>query len=201
MDPNSLLTIPEQIVRKLRKEIHSGKFATGEALREVQLAERFGVSRGPVRHAMFQLTKEGLLESKPNVGVKVAQKPGPEVYKLIVSMRLELELFVLHRIGNRLSDFDYDVLDTILENLKKACLENDVDTVFEYDFYFHEFLIKKFGDDHILDLWRSIISRMMMQYSCLEELMDSYKEHKDILDAIRSGKTEVLEDLLRLNIQ
>jgi DNA-binding GntR family transcriptional regulator len=59
----------EQITDRLREDIFSGRLAEGERLQEAKLAERFGVSRGPIREALAQLTQEGLLEAKPNRGV------------------------------------------------------------------------------------------------------------------------------------
>src|SRR5215472_4225062 len=65
-------SLREQVAAHVRRDVLSGHLETGERLREVELAERFGVSRGPVRDALLQLTHEGLLVLQPHCGAKVA---------------------------------------------------------------------------------------------------------------------------------
>ena len=64
----SVQTIHEQISDQLRSEILSGRFRPHEPLREVHLAKRFGLSRGPIRHALQQLV------TCCDKGVRVAKK-------------------------------------------------------------------------------------------------------------------------------
>jgi DNA-binding GntR family transcriptional regulator len=69
-------TIREQVAAHLRYAVLSGDLGEGEALREQPLARHFGVSRGPVRDALLQLTQEGLLVAEQNCGVRV-RRPDP----------------------------------------------------------------------------------------------------------------------------
>jgi DNA-binding GntR family transcriptional regulator len=201
MRKSPVLTIPDQIVNQLRKDIYSGEYATGQPIKEVELSQRFGVSRGPVRHALLQLTKEGLLESKANVGVKVAEQPNPEVFDLIVKLRHEIETSTMKKIFRKIDEDDLKDLHDILEEMKKACEDGDVNTVFELDFCFHEFFIRKYGEPHVSELWHSIISRMMMKYSRFDNLIESYEEHREILEAIEARDQKTVLKLLKQNIQ
>lgn len=201
MKTNNVLTIPDQIVNQLRKDIYSGQYAQGEAIKETELSQRFGVSRGPVRHALLQLTKEGLLESKPNVGVKVAEQPKPEVFDLIVKLRHDIESSTMKKIFFDLGSDELKDLYEILEEMKKSCQEEDVNTVFEIDFSFHEYFIKLYDDNHISELWHSITSRMMMKYSRFDNLIESYEEHLAILKAIEQKDLKTTLRLIKSNIQ
>src|SRR5947209_10403977 len=80
---SSIQSMREQITNRLREDILSGRLAEGERLHEAKLAKRFGVSRGPIREVLAQLTHEGLLEAKPNCGVKVAASDSESVRDLI----------------------------------------------------------------------------------------------------------------------
>lgn len=74
---SSAAPVPEplykpDIVRRMLLAIFSGKARAGERLREVELAEQFGVSRTPVREALQEMASIGLVELKPNCGAVVA---------------------------------------------------------------------------------------------------------------------------------
>src|SRR6516165_9050297 len=85
----------KQVADHLRRDVLSGELPSGERLREVELAERFGVSRGPVRDALLQLAQEGWLTLEPHCGAKVAG-PAPEfLLPLIRAQRRMVEAFAL----------------------------------------------------------------------------------------------------------
>jgi len=66
------LTSVERALETLREEILRGALSAGDRLAEVELAERLGVSRTPVREALSRLSAEGLVELAPNRGARVA---------------------------------------------------------------------------------------------------------------------------------
>lgn len=194
-------TLPEQIAARLQREVLSSKLKPGDPLRETDLSERFGVSRGPIREAFRQLTQQGLLVLEPNKGVRVAQNPSVEVRPLVVQLRRKIETFVLDSIFERITADDLAVWDDILADIKAACESNDVDALTEHDLRFHQAIIQSHDDKDLFTLWQPIMMRMLMHYNRLDDIMESYREHKRILDAIHSGqKAEAIRDL-EANIQ
>ena len=71
--PRPTLTLPEQIAEDVARGILSGVVAPGERLSEIALAARYGVSRGPIRDAIRELTRSGLTKMSPRRGAFVAQ--------------------------------------------------------------------------------------------------------------------------------
>lgn len=194
-------TIPEQIVEQLRRDILSGALAEDTALREKELSERFGVSRGPVRHALLQLTKEGLVVATPNVGVRVAHHPSDKVLTLVIDIRRRIEAFALDSFLREMKPADLDRLDAILVLLRRACEEDDISTVEEQDMAFHRTIVSRYGDKHLLDLWQTVVARMMLRYTRFSELIESFNEHKTILEAIKAGDRKQALKALHDNIQ
>ena len=194
-------TIPEQVTDRLRREILSGKFQPGQPLREQKISTRFGVSRGPIREALRQLTQQGLLVLEPNKGVRVAQYLSESVRPLTVELRRKIELFVLESIFDEITPEGLTAWTHILADIKVACEAGDTASLVDHDLHFHQAIIQSHDDKALFALWQPIALRMLMQYNRFDDLMDSYREHQTILDAIRSGDKAASLAALEANIQ
>ena len=194
-------TIPEQIAARLRQEILSGILKPGQPLREQEVSDQYQVSRGPIREAFRQLTQQGLLVLEPNKGVRVAQYPSASVRPLIVELRRKIEAFVLDSIFEQITEDDIANWEGILADIKDACEKGDVEALVNHDIRFHQAIIQRHDDKELVALWQPVVLRMLMQYNRFNNLVDSYQEHKWILDAIREGnKAEAIKQLTA-NIQ
>ena len=195
-------TIREQIVDRIRDQVVAGDFEPGQPLREVELAERFGVSRGPIREAFLRLAQEGiLLAYEPNRGVTVSPPPKPENREVVVSLRRQLETTVAKRGLRKLEAEDIDVLSSRLRELRAACEAKDAAAVARCDLAFHETLLLQCGGHDFLPIWKWLCSRMLMAYGRLESFGAIYREHKSIVEAIRSGRWIEVKRALEANIQ
>ena len=190
----------EQIAEEIRSDVLSRKLSKGSSLREEALAQRFGVSRIPVRDALLQLTQEGLLVAQPNRGVKVATLPDDEMQPLLVRLRQEIEEFALDLMFERNEKVPRARLKRILRALKEACKAGDPAQVVPCDMAFHRFIIDQANCPKLLPIWLPIVSRMMLHYSRLSEWMDSYREHEAIAQAIFCGNSKEARRLLLANI-
>lgn len=195
-------TIPEQIAARLRQDILIGILKSGQPLREQDLSERFGVSRGPIREVFRQLSQQGLLVTEPNKGVRVAEQPSSSVRPLVVELRRMIETFVLASIFDRITEENIANLEAILADIKVACEQGDTASLVEHDLRFHRTIIQSHDEKDIFTLWQPITLRMLMQYNRFGgDLMESYYEHKRILEAIRQGDKAAALEALVANIQ
>lgn len=201
--PNGTIfrSIPEQIVTQLRLDILSGVLAAGQPLREADLAESFNVSRGPVREVLRMLTQEGLLVATPNKGVTVANRPSSEARSLIVNLRTTIETYSLAQLFDHITDKDIAEWEGNLEALRRACIHGDTAQLVEQDLQFHGSILRSHDDHEIYSLWLPIAHRMLIHYDRHGDLMESYSEHKRILDAIKDGNCEGALKALDDNIQ
>ena len=193
-------TLPEQIAAQLRQEVLSSKLKPGDPLREQDLSQRFGVSRGPVREAFRQLSQQGLLVLEPNKGVRVAQNPSVTVRPLVVRLRRQIEVFVIEGIFGQVTAEDLASWEAILADIKSACERGDVDALTEHDLRFHAAIVRSHQDRDLFALWQPIAMRMMMRYQRHDDIMESYREHRRILDAIRAGDKDETIRALESNI-
>jgi len=103
-------TTPDLIADTLREEILRGAVAPGQALRQEELAERFGVSRLPVRDALLRLEAQGLVHVYPNRGAFVISLSADEVRE-IYDLRILLEGDIIERAVPRMSAEDWRRID------------------------------------------------------------------------------------------
>jgi len=192
-------TIREQVVTHLRHAVLSGELGEGEALREQPLARQFGISRGPIRYALLQLTQEGLLVAEQNRGVRV-RRPDPAIRSLVVGLRRKIESFAL----SGLCRHGAEALSFFAENLalfQAACRRGEMTEVVEHDMAFHRHIVENGGGADLVAVWVPVVTHMMLPYSRHRDLMDSYREHEAVVEALRRGDEAAALECLLTNIQ
>ena len=93
------------------------------------------------------------------------------------------------------------ILENVGEQLRIACVANDMPSVVQYDMAFHRAIVEGCGGEEMSAIWLPIVVRMMMHYTRHKELMESYREHLAIIDAIRSNDKEKAVWALETNIR
>lgn len=193
-------SVREQVTDRLREEILLGKFEAGEALREIPLAERFQVSRGPVRDALLQLSQEGLLDSVPNRGVRVGKVWDQKLIPVMAKTRFDLESFAISElIANRPEEF-FDNIRHNLRLFKLACEDGEMPAVVHLDLQFHRLLLRQCGHVGLESVWLPLLGGLRLPYWRHKLLTESYHEHKQIADAIEQGGGAEATAALKKNI-
>ena len=173
----------DSITNVIRRDLMSGKFKCDEPIREQKLAARFGISRGPVRDALMQLTQEGVLEYQPNKGVRVSSLLTDEERDVVVTMRLELEMYCLEKFIPNASEEDFENISVLLERLKNACEVASLPEVAESDLALHRYWVAQ-ASPHLESTWLGLSVRMIMKYSRLENYDQAIEEHSRIVEAL-----------------
>ena len=106
-------TLREKIVEEIRTKILDQELISGMRIIEEDLAEEFGVSRGPIREALRQLEQEGMIEYKRNAGCSV-RKVTLEDIKEIYMLSSNYEIMAVQSYDGNFSDEDIKRMDTIL---------------------------------------------------------------------------------------
>ena len=170
-------------------------------MREGKLAKRFGVSRGPIRDVLLQLTQEGLLISKPNCGVRVGDSLDEPTQPLIIQLRQTIEVFALEEAFESLDEEAIKHMEEMVENLRIPCETGNLAEIVEHDMAFHRYILELTGNEKLIAIWLPIVQRMMLHYTRHGDIMENYKEHAGILKAIREKNLKRAVKALKQNIQ
>jgi len=189
----------EQITDTLRLEVLSGEWSNNTPVREHTLAERFGVSRGPIRDALLQLSQEGVLIYRPNKGVRVNTPPTKDERQLLQSIRREMEAFCLKQCIEKLTETDDEHLQGILSDLSSACDQGDLSAITNYDLALHRYLVRR-ASEELETIWLSITSRVLMDYSRIDRFDEILAEHTAIVETVRKRDYKAAKKALNANI-
>ena len=187
--PSSLrraTTTPDLVADTLREEILRGVLAPGQPLRQEELAERFGVSRLPVRDALLRLEAQGLVHVYPNRGAFVISLSAEEVRE-IYEMRILLEGDLLERAVPRMTADHWRRIDAAhAESTRSA---NGPDWV-EGDWRFHRALYEPADRPRQLatiDQLRGTVARYWTVRSALPGRSSEWlADHDAIVEACRA---------------
>ncbi|MBU2880712.1 GntR family transcriptional regulator [Psychrosphaera sp. B3R10] len=196
-----ILSVKDQIAEQIRSDIIAGDLAPNTKLNEKELAERFGLSRGPIRDVILQLTKEGLLISKNNCGASVNSILDPKLQKLMIKLRREIEVFAIEQLKDKLTANDVADLESILDELQEAFERNDYTEVTKIDISFHNYLIHKAGGDELVNIWYPYVMRMRLNYKRITTGEECVNEHRVILDALKDGDISAATKAIKANIK
>ncbi len=178
-------TVAEQVANVLREAIADGSLAAGTALRQDDLALRFGFSRMPIRDALRQLDAEGIVQIHPTKGAHVASMDATEIRE-IFALRDLLESEALSLSIPALGD---DKLDEAAEVLARIDAEPDVARWGVLNRTFHLALYSACGNARLLSLIEAHHNAadryVRMLLSSLDYRGVSQAEHRDLLAACR----------------
>jgi DNA-binding GntR family transcriptional regulator len=199
----------DQIAAVIRSSIASGTLRPRTHLLEVQIAREMETSRIPVREALMQLEREGLVVRQPNRGTFVADVT-EEMVREVASLRGLLEGFAGTLAVKRLTSEDFQRLEMMAKEMLAAARLGNFSRVVECDFQFHSYIVHAAGHDLLEDMWRSMDGKIRVYLSATNlmyaELKSIVRGHVAILEALRrrdprkAGKvmSEHIEEVLNL---
>ena len=125
---------------RIKQAIITLAFPPDSPIVEVQLAERLGISKTPLRAALMQLEREGLVVSVPYKGSRVAPITLQRISQLY-QLREAIELYAVREGIKSGTDADFDALEQILQRQEQAVSVKDYDAANVLDGQFHRYLV------------------------------------------------------------
>lgn len=197
-------TLRERILETIRDAIITGSMKPGEKVAEPELAERFGISRTPIREAFRQLESEGYLKVIPRKGAVVAaftQKDVEEFY----AIKSILEGYAARKACERMAEKDIEKLEHVNDKLRHLAGDGDVKHFFKIHNDFHDLFLRAAGNDKLYELISSLVDRFqrlrLASLSLPGRMSMSVGEHEKIIDAFRRRNADEAEHLVRKNAE
>lgn len=193
-------TLREKILETIRDAILKGTLKPGEKVAEPELAERFGISRTPIREAFRQLESEGYLTVIPRKGAVVTALSEQDVQEFY-AIKSILEGYAAELAASRLTEKEIEKLEAINERLKTLAKEGDVKAFFRVHNEFHELFLKASGNSKLYELIQQLglkFNRLRMASLSVAGRMEiSVAEHDNLLKAFRKHDGSMAEDLVK----
>ncbi|HEX7548624.1 MAG TPA: GntR family transcriptional regulator [Candidatus Methylomirabilis sp.] len=192
VSPIAFRTIAEQIAGSIREAIAQGRIPPAARLLELSLAREMGTSRAPVREALSQLEREGLVVKEPNRGARVVELT-EEMVREVASLRGLLEGFAASLAAERLTPTEFKTLDAILLDMDGAAQQGEYARLVELDYQFHAFICRASGHRTLYETWTVISGKVRLYLSTTNlmyrDLKAVVRGHGEILAALRSRDT------------
>ncbi len=184
----------------LEEDIATGRIGPGERLDEVSLAERFGVSRTPIREALLQLAAAGLIEIRRHRGA-IVSSPDPKRMIEMFEVMAELEALCGSLAARRMTDIQERELRAALESCENAAKLGDTDAYYYENERFHRAIYAASGNDFLIAqtyaLHRRLAPYRRLQLRVRNRLKTSQAEHTAIVAAITGGEADLAAQRLR----
>lgn len=200
---NSIKPIRDVVYEYLRTAIINGLIKPGERLVEKEYAEKFNISRTPVREALRKLEIEGLVENIPRKGDIVKGIDLKDMLE-IFAIRQALEPLIVKTAIENLTQDDIVNLQEIVDKMDSSSHNNDTETLLNAFQAFNDILItasKMPRLSAILSQLKDYLSRFRtISLSNDNRRIEAINEHKEILQAIMRGDNENVEQLVATHL-
>jgi phosphonate utilization transcriptional regulator len=190
LQSSSLTSVVQQ---EIERAILQGEYEPGSKLIEATLAEKMGVSRGPVREAFRILEEAGLVRNEKNRGVFVRDIPIGEAVE-IFDLRAAMDELVGRKLATSITPAQLKEVKALVDGMEKAVKANDARAYHMLNLKFHDRLVEIAGNSKLTGFYRKLIKELsLFRRLNLADgwlLPISASEHRQIIKAIASGDPE-----------
>ena len=182
-------SLTSRVQAAIEHMIMNGELRGGDKVNEINLSEKFGTSRGPLREACRALAQEGLLVAIPNRGVFVREidlREALEVY----DVRSALDELMGRLIAERATDAQVKELYGLIDTMDRAAAERDLELYYPANLEFHNRLLAYANNQRLERLYKSLIKELhlfrrkgLLQ---LGSMRISNEEHRQIVQTIEA---------------
>ncbi|MCL1925671.1 MAG: GntR family transcriptional regulator [Syntrophorhabdaceae bacterium] len=194
-------TLRERIVSTIRSAITNGQLKPGSRIAETEFAERFGISRTPIREAFRQLETEGFITVQPRKGAIVASFSAQDISNFY-DLKAILEGYAARLATMTLTEDEIDRMDAINKMMNAALAKKDFRKVVDLHNEFRDIFLHTAGNDRLQQIVRTMTAQFQRYRVILAvpgKMEGSVEQHKEILEAFRKRDPALAEKLVQKN--
>ena len=191
---NEYLPLRDVVFNTLRQAILRGELKPGERLMEIQLANKLGVSRTPIREAIRKLELEGLVLMIPRKGAEVAQITEKNMQD-VLEVRKALEELSVQLACERITPEQVEEMKMAAEDFRKVLKSGDVTKIAEADVKFHDIIFA--ATNNLREQMYRFRVEYLKQKECYPQLLE---EHDKLIALISGGEVEEACELMGCHI-
>nr|BFD87110.1 GntR family transcriptional regulator [Streptomyces sp. Xyl84] len=193
----------DQVANALRAALIAGELRPGVVYSAPTLAADLGVSATPVREAMLDLTREGLVEAVRNKGFRITEVTERELDEYI-EIREMIEVPTIGRVTAVVGTEQLEPLRSLAEEIVKGARRHDLIAYLEADRRFHLGLLGLVGNRHLVHVVDDLRKRSRLYgLTALDvsgRLVESAEEHLELLDLMLAGDAEGAQACMRRHL-
>ena len=193
----------ERVADALRAALIAGELLPGQVYSAPALATRFGVSATPVREAMLDLAKEGLVDTVPNKGFRVTAVSEQQLDEY-THIRSLIEIPTVVELATTADPVSLEALRPAAREIVQAAVAGDLIAYVEADTRFHLGLLALAGNAHLVEVVGDLRKRSRL-YGLTPlvksgRLLASAEEHLELLDALVARDEEAVRSVMTRHI-
>lgn len=194
----------EVAYERLKDAIKYAELQPGEPLSETRISETLGISRTPVREALQQLAKEGLVQIVPGRAITI---PSPSVQDVfaVVHVRSLLEPELVRLVSESASGRDLKDLWAALEAMEAAVEDGDRAAWSHADTDFHDILSElcpnKLLGQLVLEMRNRMHHLTIDSQTSASRIRECTQEHREVVEAIASHESRHAEDTMQHHLE
>ncbi|MGW0335109.1 GntR family transcriptional regulator [Streptomyces sp. NPDC003011] len=181
--------VRERVLATLRQEIIAGRLGPGDRLVERELAERFGVSRVPVREAIRALVAEGFVHFETPRRTVVRRLTPADVRELF-ELREALEVYAAGLAAARATPEELAEVEELLAQATTATEAGDAEAITDINSRLHDRIVAMAGNSLLTASLEPVAGRLRWMTRRNEEWPQLLVEHRELYEAIASGDPE-----------
>jgi len=193
----------ERAYNEIRDAITYGKLSPGERLIEVEICKKFDLGRTPFREVLRQLQAEGYLDIFPNKGVFISKYSVKDL-EAILDIVAVLEGHAVEVAVKNITPEEIGELRSLQNSMKEARKKNDYKKWLEKNTTFHDSLLKKSQNPHLVKVVQGLRSRIY-RYRLIALAVPGHIEtylraHEEILKYAYTGDSKKAGNAMRRHV-